>query len=106
MQSRIKGSYIFSNVLFTGLELSGLNLPLIKKDISTGANVITSTASTIKIKVFVYARGPNNFPSCPVNKKTGKKEAMMIIVEKNTPLDTCLHERSMIPNRTCSGILL
>ena len=49
----ITGSYIFSNTLFIGLELSGRNLPFIKIEINTGANVITKIASTIKMKVFV-----------------------------------------------------
>jgi hypothetical protein len=87
-----------------GFADSGLNLPFIKNEINTGASVITSIASTIMIKVFVYASGWNNLPSWPVNKNTGRKEVMMIMVEKKTPLDTCLLERSIMCMRTSSGI--
>jgi hypothetical protein len=52
-----------------------------KKEMMTGASVTTSIASTIRIKVFVYASGWNNFPSCPVSKNTGRNEVMMITVE-------------------------
>ena len=57
MQVRISGSYIFSSALLMGFFDSGLNLPFIKNEISTGANVITSRASTIMINVLVYASG-------------------------------------------------
>jgi hypothetical protein len=56
------------------------------------------------MKVFVNASGENNFPSCPVSKKTGRKEAIIIMVEKNTPLETCLQDFSMIRILTASGI--
>jgi hypothetical protein len=39
-----------------------------------------------------------------VNKNTGKKEVTTIIVEKKTPLDTILQERSIIFMRMSSGI--
>jgi hypothetical protein len=55
--SFIIGSYILSKNLFTGLALSGLNFPFIKKEIKTGASVITSKASTIIMNVLVNARG-------------------------------------------------
>ena len=77
-----------------------------KKDIKAGASVITKMASTNSIKVLVKASGLNNFPSWPVSMNTGKKEAMIIIVEKKTPLETCLHDRSIIPKRISSGITL
>ncbi|MNL52257.1 hypothetical protein D3C87_1754160 [compost metagenome] len=49
----ITGSYTFSRKRFTGLALSGLNFPFIKKEMSTGASVITSRASTIMMNVLV-----------------------------------------------------
>jgi hypothetical protein len=95
---------MFSRKRFTGFAVSGRNLPRMKKDNNTGASVTTSIASTAMINVLVYARGPNNFPSCPVNKNTGRNEAMIITVEKNTPRDTILQELSIILIRTSSGI--
>ena len=53
IQVRINGSYTFSKTLLIGFELSGLNRPFINIDISTGAKVITNTASTIRINVLV-----------------------------------------------------
>jgi hypothetical protein len=82
----------------TGFLVSGRNLPLRIKEIKTGVKVMAKKASTNKMKVFVHARGLNNLPSIPVNKKTGKKEVTTIMVEKNTPGPTCLDERSIITN--------
>src|SRR5665647_3617562 len=104
IHQRMSGSYIFPNPLLIGLWFSGVNFPFIKNEINTGVSVITSMASTATINVLVNANGPNNFPSCPVNKNTGKKEAIIIMVEKNTPLETCLHELSIIPILISSGI--
>ena len=44
-------------------------------------------------------------PHYTVNKNTGKNEVIMIIVEKNTPRETCLQARSMIFILSFSGIL-
>ena len=43
--------------------------------------MIARTASTNKINVFVQANGANNLPSIPVNKNTGKKDAITTKVE-------------------------
>src|SRR5665647_780039 len=53
IHQRMSGSYIFPNSLLIGLWLSGVNFPLIKKEINTGARVITSMASTAIINVLV-----------------------------------------------------
>ena len=57
MHQRMMGSYIRSSPLFIGFLLSSLNFPFMKKEISTGARVSTRIASTISIKVLVYASG-------------------------------------------------
>ena len=75
------GVYIFSKVLVIGFAISGFNLPFSKKEISTGVNVMASTASISSINVFVQAKGLNSFPSIPVNKNTGRKEVTTIMVE-------------------------
>ena len=74
-QERI-GVYIFSSMRVTGFLFSGLSLPFIKKEISTGVSVMARKASTIKINVFVQASGENSFPSMPVSKSTGRKDAI------------------------------
>ena len=57
IQVRMTGSYIFSNMRFTGFLVSGLKRPFRKKEIKTGAKVITSNASTAMINVLVKANG-------------------------------------------------
>src|SRR5580765_4412830 len=89
IQARITGSYNLSKKRLTGLALSGLNLPRMKNEISTGASVTTRIASTTMIKVLVYANGWNNLPSCPVRRNTGRKDVIMMIVQKKTPRETC-----------------
>ena len=92
------GLYTFSSIRVTGFFASGRNLPFSIKEIKTGVKVIAKNASTNKMKVFVQANGLNNFPSIPVNKKTGRNEVTTMIVEKNTPGPTCLDDRSIITN--------
>ncbi len=41
-------------------------------------------------------------PSIPVNRKTGRNDAIVTMVEKNTPGPTCFDERSIISSRSSS----
>src|SRR5579859_266564 len=53
IQVRIMGSYNFSNRRVRRFAASFLNLPRIKMESITGASVITKSASTINMNVFV-----------------------------------------------------
>ncbi len=55
----------------------------------TGVSVMDKIAAMARIKVFVHANGPNNFPSWPDKRNTGKNETTIMIVLKNTPRPTC-----------------
>src|SRR6266480_1458394 len=57
IQPLIMGSYILSSPRLIGFADSGRNLPFMKNEINTGARVITKRASTIMMKVLVYASG-------------------------------------------------
>jgi hypothetical protein len=75
------GVYTLSSFLLIGFLFSGRSLPFNKKLISTGVSVMAKKASTIRMNDFVQAKGLNNFPSIPVSKKTGRKDAITISVE-------------------------
>ena len=85
----IIGSYIRIKNLVIGFAVSSLKLPRMSIVINTGISVITTAAEAIMTNVFVYARGWNIFPSCPVNKKTGRKPTRIINSEKKIALPTC-----------------
>src|ERR1019366_4729800 len=80
-QILIIGEYSFCKILFTGFFVSDLKFPFKKNKISTGTSVTAMNASINKIKVLVQANGENNFPSCPVKRKTGRNDATIMIVE-------------------------
>ena len=75
-----------------GFFSSGLNLPRISIVIKTGISEITTIAAPTIVNVFVNASGLNNFPSCPVNKKTGRNETKIISSEKKIARPTCFAE--------------
>ncbi len=78
---RITGAYRLLRTRVIGFSFSLRNFPRVSMVINIGTSVMAIIAEPARTNVLVKARGRKSFPSCPSNKKTGRKDTTMIATE-------------------------